>query len=115
VKGPRLFKNFKDYVAYGMNAERTELKAIWLRPWIWARRDSLWRLQSLDAKSKTARIDSSTLMRGHQSRPITQASSSKESVRSSVEIHLAAKLGVHEDNVADGQHHAKAPPDQANG
>lgn len=28
---------------------------------------------------------------------------------------LAAKLGVHEDNVADGQHHAKAPPDQANG
>jgi hypothetical protein len=49
------------------------------------------------------------------SRSITQASVSKPSVRSSVEIHLAAKLGIHEDNVADGQHHAKAPPDQANG
>ena len=36
-------------------------------------------------------------------------------MRTSVEIHLAAKLGVHEDNVADGQHHSKAPPDQANG
>jgi hypothetical protein len=32
-----------------------------------------------------------------------------------MQIDFAAKLGVHEDNVADGQHHAKAPPDQANG
>ena len=64
---------------------------------------------------KTARIDSATLMRGHQSHPIIKASSSKPSVPSSVEIHLAAKLSVHEDNVADGQRHPQAPPDQADG
>ena len=66
---------------------------------------------TLRCQIKTAHIDSAKLMRAHQSRPITQAGSSKPSVRSSAEIHLAAKLGVHEDNVADGQHHAKAPPD----
>jgi hypothetical protein len=52
MKGSRQFKDFEDYVACGKNAERTELNAIGRRPWIWARRDSLWRLQSFEARSK---------------------------------------------------------------
>lgn len=43
--------------------------------------------------------------------PVVQTSSSTGSVRANVQIHLAAELGIHEDNVTNGQYHAEAPPD----
>jgi hypothetical protein len=43
--------------------------------------------------------------------PDVQTSSSTRSVPANARIHLAAELGVHEDNVTNGQYHAEAPPD----
>jgi hypothetical protein len=51
VMGSRQFKDCENHLACGKNAERTELNVIGLQQWIWAWRDSLWMLQSFDAKS----------------------------------------------------------------
>ena len=47
--------------------------------------------------------------------PVVQTSFSSRSVPARMQVNLAAELAIHKDDVADGQHHADAPPDQADG
>ena len=47
--------------------------------------------------------------------PVIRTSFSTRLVPAGVQVDLASELAIHKDDVADGQHHAEAPPDQTDG